>query len=122
MRSALSLLLLAFALSPLPRLADAFDEIKLQMPDTGEIDGGEYYEAVSEAFCKGVGKTVSAHFGISTDDLRVECEGLSLTELKAKRLQLILRGSGVRLDKKRVEEYAKEFILPGGGVFVGYEI
>lgn len=122
MRSALSLLLLAFALSPLPRLADAFGELNLQMPDTGEIDGGEYYEAVSEAFCKGVGETISAHFGISVDDLGVRCEGLSLTELKAKRLQLTLSGLGVRLDKKRVEEYAKEFLLPGGGVFVGYEI
>ena len=122
LRCALSLVMVLSAMSPLVELIRDIPRELIALPEAGAVEDTEYYAVCTEAFCRGVEESVAEEFGLSEGEVRAECRGLSLTELRCSELRLTLSGKGVRIDRERVRRFALELTLDGGGITVEYEI
>ena len=122
LRCALSLVLVLYAIGPVVGLIRRLPEELISLPDEEAVEGTEYYAVCVEAFCRGVEESVAEEFGLSEGEVRAECRGLSLTELRCSKLRLTLSGKGVRVDRERVRRFIAELTLDGEGVTVEYEI
>ena len=112
-KRAISLILVFFIVSPLPALVDSIEEIRL--PDFSEEEyAGEledYMEAVDEAFASGIRTLISDKFSLASADVSVTVAGVDITEMKAKRISILLSGRAVLSDVKRIEEYIESLGL-----------
>ena len=122
LRCALSLVLVLYALGPAVGLIRELPGELIALPDAGAVEDTEYYAVCVEAFCRGVEEAVAEEFDLSVEDVRAECRGLSLSELRCSELRLTLSGRGVRVDRERVGRFIAELTLDGGGITVEYEI
>ena len=68
-------------------------------------------KAVDEAFASGIRTLISDKFSLASADVSVTVAGVDVTEMKAKRISILLSGRAVLSDVKRIEEYIESLGL-----------
>lgn len=119
-RTALGVLMLLAAASPIAAAVGNLTSGELSLPDIGSINAEGGYQEVSEsAFCEGIRLAVSSEFGIAEESVEVSCHGFSFESLRAERIYVSLK-SGITVDYRLVEEYVRNNFTEGGGCRVEF--
>lgn len=106
-KGALGVVLLSFIISPILTLFGSLSDIDFggifdYSDEDIKIEDSLYYKTAEESFCVGIERLLSEELNIPSDDIEVYTEGFSLGEMRAKRITIILSGSGVYADYRRV--------------------
>jgi hypothetical protein len=108
-RSALSVLVLFVALTPLFSLIGSLGTGGIFDPP--DFDASEYredyLEVTREAFCEGLRVHIAERYGISEDEVTVLAEGFSFKEMRAEKIRVILVGKAAFKDGKGIAKYVE---------------
>ena len=81
------------------------------------MDGIDYEagdSAIELAFEDGIAEHVTKEYGIERGSVTVMADGFDIGTLKAERIYITLRGKGIFLDFKRIEEEIEKEFTSGG--------
>ena len=106
-KGALGVVLLSFIISPILTLFGSVSDIDFGgiFDYNGEdisIEDSLYYKTAEESFRVGIERLLIEELDISGDEIEAYTEGFSLAEMRADRITIILSGSGVYADYRRV--------------------
>ena len=108
-RSALSVLVLFVALTPLFSLIGSlgtegiFDPSDFDASEYGE----DYLEVTRDAFCEGLRVHIAEKYGIFEEEVTVLAEGFSFNEMRAEKIRVILVGRAALKDGKGIAKYVE---------------
>ena len=108
-RSALSVLVLFVALTPLFSAIGSlgtdgiFDPSVIDPSEYGE----DYVDAARDAFCEGLRAHIMDKYAISGDDITVLAEGFSFKDMRAEKIRVILVGRAALKDGKGIARYVE---------------
>ena len=106
-RLAVSTVLLWAVLSPLVSLPEELPALPpLPAPDAGE-EPPLYEQYAEEGYCTGVAAAVCEKFGLAADALSVRCEGFELQTMRAERVFILLKGSGIFADSYAIAAFVE---------------
>lgn len=118
LRSAVSLgagvVLICAILLPLIDIIKGY-EVNFDMDEyMNSIGADSNYDVIETAFEDGVRQYIVEKYGVPGDSVTVTCDGFRLERVRAERIYVTLRGEGVTLDCKRLEEQIAREFTDGG--------
>ena len=114
MRVVLGMILISAIMLP---LVDIFDENRLEIDigSLGEDNNGEINDdAIEYAFERGIERYICSEYNLREGEVRVMADGFDLSDMTAKKIYVVLSGSGIYIDYKRLRGYIAEEFTKGG--------
>ena len=109
---AASVLLLYTALTPVLTMVSDFtsEDISdyLDRFTENEKADGEYEQVASDAFKEGISKLLFTKYDIKTEDAEIYIFGFDFSKMRADKIKILLKNSGVFSDFRAIEEYITE--------------
>lgn len=104
---AFSVILISTVILPLSKLtAQSPPDFSLKPPELP--DGVPEYERVAvEAFSDGISAALKSEYSLKEEEILVSVSGFEFESMRAELIKVTLRGGGILLDRKKVENYVE---------------
>ena len=104
---AFSVILICTVLTPLSDIKNVgLPDFKTELPEISEGER-EYEEVARRALCDGISAAVRNEYSLDGDEILVSVSGFDFKTMRAELVRVTLRGGGIFLDRKKIEDYVE---------------
>ena len=100
------------ALSFVSGLGTEISDIIENIREESSLRGDEDYVTVAEeAICQGIREAIASKFNMSAENIEVKISGFDFESMRAEHIRVLLKGSSVIGDYRKIEEYTESLGL-----------
>ena len=99
------------ALSLVSSLGTDISDIIEDIRSEGSDLDGDYLLVAEEAICQGIREAIASKFNMSAENIEVKISGFDFESMRAEHIRVLLKGSSVIGDYRKIEEYTESLGL-----------